>query len=66
MGSCSMRLKSKSRAKSKAKAKVKGGSMLGRFAVPAGLLVLQKMMHRGTKKSKSKRKSARKSMRKRK
>ena len=31
----------------------KGGSMLGRFAVPAGLLVLQKMMHRRTKKSKS-------------
>lgn len=28
----------------------KGGSMLGRFAVPAGLLVLQKMMHRRTKK----------------
>ena len=31
----------------------KGGSMLGRFAVPAGLLVLQKMMHGRTKKSKS-------------
>ena len=58
MASCSMKLKSK------AKAKVKGGSMLGRFAVPAGLLVLQKMMHRRTKKSKPKRKSMRKSVRK--
>ena len=25
--------------------KSKGGSMLGRLAVPAGLLILQKMMH---------------------
>lgn len=66
MGSCSMKLKSKAKAKSKAKskAKVKGGSMLGRFAVPAGLLVLQKMMHRRTKNSKPKRKSMRKSVRK--
>lgn len=35
----------------------KGGSMLGRFAVPAGLLVMQKMMHRRTKKSKSSKRS---------
>ena len=34
-----------------------GGSMLGRFAVPAGLLVMQKMMHRRTKQSKSSKRS---------
>ena len=39
--------------------KSKGGSMAGRLAVPAGLLVLQKMMHsrkhrkRGSKKSRT-------------
>ena len=37
--------------------KSRGGSMLGRFAVPAGLLVMQKMMHRRTKKSKPNKKS---------
>ena len=46
------------RTKSKSK-KSKGGSMAGRLAVPAGLLVLQKMMHsrkhrkRGSKKSRT-------------
>lgn len=37
--------------------KSKGGSMLGRLAVPAGLLILQKMMHsrKHTKKSAKKR-----------
>lgn len=33
------------RGKGKGKAKKRGGSMAGRLAVPAGLLILQKMMH---------------------
>ena len=33
------------RGKGKGKGKKRGGSMAGRLAVPAGLLILQKMMH---------------------
>ena len=61
MGKYSMKFKNRLNGRVKS---CKGGSMVGRFAVPAGLLVLQKMMHRRTKKSKPYRKSMRKGSRK--
>jgi hypothetical protein len=35
----------RSKGKGKGKGKKRGGSMVGRLAVPAGLLILLKMMH---------------------